>query len=145
MTDRVFLDTNILVYVYDSFDQTKQDRAIAVVDVLIQKSLAAISPQVMGEFYHATTRPKRPLLSPDEALTRIQTYLAVCHVLDITELIVLDAIRRVKTYQFSYWDAQIWATARLHQVVTIYSEDFNSGATIEGVSFINPFQSDLAI
>jgi predicted nucleic acid-binding protein len=39
MTDRVFLDTNILVYVYDSFDQTKQDRAIAVVDALIQKSL----------------------------------------------------------------------------------------------------------
>ena len=39
----------------------------------------------------------------------------------------------------SYWDAQIWATAKLAGLVAVLSEDFNSGATIEGVTFANPF------
>jgi predicted nucleic acid-binding protein len=38
-----------------------------------------------------------------------------------------------------YYDAQIWAVARLNQVTTIFSEDFNDGQVVEGVRFVNPF------
>ena len=56
----------------------------------------------------------------------------------MTGAIVLEAIRGVKEYQLSFWDAQIWATAKLNQIPVVYSEDFNVGAIIEGVRFINP-------
>lgn len=52
----------------------------------------------------------------------------------------LEAVRGVRTYKMAYWDAQIWASARLHQIPLIFTEDFNVGAVIEGVRFVNPFE-----
>ncbi len=52
---------------------------------------------------------------------------------------VLEAGRGVRDHQRSCYDAQIWATARLHQVSVVFSEDFSDGSVIEGVRFANPF------
>ncbi|MBO3461032.1 PIN domain-containing protein [Aetokthonos hydrillicola Thurmond2011] len=138
MNARVLLDTNILVYIYDSFDPVKQERAITIVDKLIQTNRAVISTQIMGEFFIATTRAKRQLLEISEASDRVRNYMNASHVVEVTQLIILEAIRGVEVHNFPYWDAQIWATARLNQISEVYSEDFNVGATIEGVKFTNP-------
>ncbi|MEH2242689.1 hypothetical protein [Nostoc sp.] len=45
----------------------------------------------------------------------------------------------METHHFGFWDAQIWATAQLNQIEEVYTEDFASGATVEGVRFTNPF------
>jgi len=63
-------------------------------------------------------------------------------VLPLTAIIVLEATRGVHQHKLAYWDAQLWATARLNQIPVIFSEDFQSGGTIEGVKFINPLASD---
>jgi len=42
----------------------------------------------------------------------------------------------------SFWDAQVWATAKLNQIPVVLSEDFASGCVIEGVQFENPFAGD---
>jgi predicted nucleic acid-binding protein len=144
MSGRVLLDTNILVYLYDPLDTTKQDRAIEAVNKLVRTAHAVISTQVLGEFFAATTRA-RPILSPGEAIASIRNYLAVCEVLDVTQFITLEALRGVETYSFGFWDAQIWATARLNQISEIYSEDFNVGAVIEGVRFTNPLLEDFRL
>jgi predicted nucleic acid-binding protein len=143
MNGRVLLDTNILVYIYDPFDTAKQERAIAVVDQLIRSGKAVISTQVIGEFFMATTRTRRSLLTPAEALVRMRNYLVACYVVEITRLISLEAIRGVEIHHFGFWDAQIWATARLNQIEEVYTEDFASGATVEGVRFTNPLAENL--
>ncbi|KYC43421.1 twitching motility protein PilT [Scytonema hofmannii PCC 7110] len=143
MNGRILLDTNILVYIYDPCDLSKQNQALAVVNQLIQANRAVISTQVMGEFFMATTRVRRPLLSPAEAIARIRNYMSACHVVDITQLITLEAIRGIEVHNFAFWDAQIWATARLNQISEIYSEDFNVGSMIEGVRFTNPLLEGL--
>jgi predicted nucleic acid-binding protein len=51
----------------------------------------------------------------------------------------------VNDYQFSFWDAQIWAAARLNHIPVVLSEDFNSGAVIEGVRFVDPFEQDFEL
>jgi len=58
---------------------------------------------------------------------------------------VLTATRGVRDHVLSYYDAQIWATALLNQVPVIFSEDFNSGATLEGVRLINPFAAQFKL
>jgi predicted nucleic acid-binding protein len=141
MNGRILLDTNILVYIYDPFDSAKQERAIAIVDRLIQTNRAVISTQVMGEFFMATSA-RRQLLSPREAIARIRNYMSACSVVDVTRLITLEAIRGVEAHNFGFWDAQIWATARLNQISEVYSEDFKSGAIIEGVQFTNPLTNE---
>jgi predicted nucleic acid-binding protein len=57
-------------------------------------------------------------------------------------MIVCEAIRGVKEHHFSYWDAQIWASARLNQIGMILSEDYAHNSLVEGVRFINPLLPD---
>ena len=142
MTDKVFLDTNILVYLYDTQETTKQTAAKETFRELVDSRSAVISPQVLAEFYSATTRKSRSLLTMEEAGDRIRTFNALCEVVPLTGKISLEAVRGVKTYQFSFWDAQIWATAKLNQISIVLSEDFNIGAEIEGVRFLNPLAED---
>jgi len=47
--------------------------------------------------------------------------------------------RGVRDHKLSYYDAQVWATARLNQVPVVFSEDFRDGSILEGVRFVNPF------
>jgi predicted nucleic acid-binding protein len=53
----------------------------------------------------------------------------------------MEAARGVRDYLLAYYDAQIWAIARLNQIPIIFSEDFQDGQLLEGVRFINPFTS----
>lgn len=84
-------------------------------------------------------------LSVSEAFERVENYLQSWTVADVTGLIVLDAVRGVRDHQFNFWDAQIWATARLNQISLVFSEDFNAGQVTEAVRFVNPFAADFQI
>ena len=61
---------------------------------------------------------------------------------NLTRLITTEALRGVQTHHFPFWDAQIWATARLNQIVEVYSENLSAKTTVEGVRFVNPLSSD---
>ena len=139
MSASVFVDTNVLVYAYDRSEPDKQRRALEVLNHLALTSAGAISTQVLAEFFVAVTREIPVPLSASEAYQRIENYLRSWVVLDVTSLIVLEAARGVGEYQFNFWDAQIWATARLNQIPVVFSEDFNVGQVTEGVQFVNPF------
>jgi predicted nucleic acid-binding protein len=60
-----------------------------------------------------------------------------------TKSIVLEAVRGLQRHRLSYWDSLIWATAKLNDVPNVLSEDFNDGALLEGVRFLNPFTTTL--
>jgi predicted nucleic acid-binding protein len=59
--------------------------------------------------------------------------------------IVLEATRGMRDHKLSYYDAQIWACARLNQVPVIFTEDFQDGQTLEGIRFVNPFAGNFVI
>lgn len=139
MADKIMVDTNVLLYAYDRGEPVKQPQALAVLDRLTTLHLGILTPQVLAEFFVNATRKLEPPLTVEEAYQRIENYLLAWEILDLTGSIVLEAVRGVRTYKMAYWDAQIWASARLHQVNVIFSEDFNTGAVIEGIRFVNPF------
>ena len=103
-----------------------------------------ISTQVLAEFFVTVTSARKfsSPMSAAESYEHLQDYISSWEVVDVTALIVLEAARGVRDYQFSFWDSQLWATARLNQISVIYSEDFNVGSAIEGVHFVNPLKSD---
>jgi predicted nucleic acid-binding protein len=136
------LDTNILLYAYDRGEPTKQPRALAALDRLATQRLGVLSPQVLAEFFVNATRKLEPPLTVEEAYERIQNYILAWEVLEVTGAIVLEAARGVRMHRMAYWDAQIWATARLNQIPAIFTEDFDLGAVIEGVRFVNPLADD---
>jgi len=135
----VLVDTNILIYGHDPADAAKQARAIEVLDHLHANGTGRLSTQILAEFFASATRGARPLLTDIKAAKQVENLAQSWTVFDITSLIVLEAIRGVRSHKFSYWDAQLWATARLNQASAIFSEDFNPGSTIDGIRFVNPF------
>ena len=139
MTADVLLDTNVLVYAYDPRERAKQRRALAVLRRLVAVGQGRISTQVLGEFCAVTTTRLRPRLTPGEAVHQAVALAATWPVLLVTPFIVFEAARGAAQHRLPYWDAQLWATARLNQIATILTEDFADGRVLDGVRFVNPF------
>ena len=142
MADKIMVDTNILLYAYDRREPVKQSKAFAVLDQLVKLRLGVLTPQVLGEFFVNAIHKIDPPMAVEEAYARIQNFLLAWEVFDLTGPIVLEAVRGVQTYKMAYWDAQIWALARLNQITIIFTENFNTGSVIEGVRFVNPLAED---
>ena len=138
MMSKVMLDTNILVYAYDSSAGEKQQLSLQVLDHLVRIDRGVVSPQVLGEFFVTVTQKISEPLSFSQAAERVQRFIQLWPVLGLNEMIVGEAVRGVRDHRFSYWDAQIWACARLNQVEMVFSEDFAHNSTVDGVRFINP-------
>lgn len=137
----VLIDTNILVYTFDQNDPVRQDRAIQVLRALGENGSGRLSVQCLSEFAAVVTRRLRPAMSPADTIAQVTRLQQIFPIFGLTPMIVLEALRGMQTYQLPYYDAQIWASARLNQVPTVFSEDFNPGI-LEGVRFVNPFASD---
>jgi predicted nucleic acid-binding protein len=136
---RILIDTNILVYIFDTRDLSRQDQAVSILRHLEKTNQGQLSAQCLAEFYNATTRGKQSILPRSEAFLHVQRWMSVYPVYPVTDSIVLEAARGSRDYNLAYYDAQIWAAARLNQISVIFSEDFQDGQILEGVRFINPF------
>jgi predicted nucleic acid-binding protein len=145
MSAEVLVDTNVLVYAYDLSEPVKQQQASHILNHLTLRGSAAISTQVLSEFFVTVTRKIAEPLSVGDAYERLENYLQSWVVLEMSGLVVLEAARGVRDYRFNFWDAQIWAVAHLNQIASVFSEDFSNDSVIEGVRFVNPFAPDFQI
>jgi predicted nucleic acid-binding protein len=141
--ERFLVDTNILVYAYDRSEYTKQGRAREVLNWLYRKGLGALSTQVLGEFFATITRRITEKISARDGYAIVRDYASSWKILPTTTETILESARGVVEYQFSFYDAQIWATAKLNGITEVLSEDFSRGGRIEGVVFRNPLVGPL--
>lgn len=132
----ILVDTNVLVYAYDSREPAKKQQAIEVLAQLQHSPSTYLSAQTLAEFMNATRKLK--IISTD-AQRYLGWFIETWRIIDLTPAIILEAARGVRDHSLACYDAQIWATAKLNQIPVLFSEDFNPGATLEGVRFVNPF------
>lgn len=142
MTASCLVDTNVVVYAYDRSEPDKQRQALEVLDILATNQRGALSVQVLSETFVTLTRKIPAPLRAQEAYQRLQNYHQAWTVLDLTGLVALEAARGVVDHQLNFWDALIWATAKLNQIDLVLSEDFSDGQVVEGVRFQNPFRAE---
>lgn len=137
MSDRVFLDTNVLIYAIET--DGPEPEKFAAAHKLLQRETICLSTQVLGEFYRAVTSPRRTSpLSHEEAVAWVQLWkrhdvrpIALPHV-DL-------ALEVTDRFQIGYFDALIIAVARLADCDLLYSEDLNHGQDYGGILVENPF------
>ena len=139
MAARLLLDTNVLVYAYDRRDPSKRDTAIALLRALVHVGEVAVSAQVLGEFFWTISRGIPDPLTTAAAGEEVRRHARTWQVVDLSRDTVEHAVRGAAQYQLPYWDALIWAAARLAAIPVVLSEDFQDGREIEGVTFQNPF------
>ena len=135
---RYLIDTNVLVYPHDTRDPLKQARARAVLNRLMENDSGALSAQVLAEFSNVTLHKLK--LPPADVYAQVEDYETAFPIYPLTPAVVLEAVRGVRDYGLSYYDAQIWAVAKLNQIPTVLSEDFNVGGRLEGITFLDPLE-----
>jgi predicted nucleic acid-binding protein len=132
MKDKIFIDTNVLLYLLSS-DMSKKSIAKNVL-----KSEYFISVQVLNEF--ANVSLKKLKISVEDTITNLNTIASKTKVLNFCENTIIFALRLKQRYQYQYYDCLILATALENMCETIYSEDMQNGQIIENsLKIINPF------
>jgi predicted nucleic acid-binding protein len=139
MSDKTFVDTNVLVYAHDVDDRQKHDRARSALRELWNDGTGVVSPQVLQEFYVNVTRKISKPLARDAARLVVGTYAIWC--IDVGSSDVAAAFRIEDEAKIGFWDALIVASAVKAGATRLLSEDLNPGQTIAGVLIENPFGS----
>jgi len=144
MNDRVFLDTNILVYAYDQHDPQRQTKAQGLLTDGIKQENLFLSVQVLGEFFNVVTRHIPQPMSPSEAKEIINT-LNILPIQEIDMTMVKRAIDTHEMYRISYWDSLIVSAAERTGCRIILSEDLSDGQTYHDIQVNNPFKDEQKI
>jgi predicted nucleic acid-binding protein len=142
MTDRVFVDTNVLVYAHDADAGEKYSLAKELVAHLWEARTGILSTQVLQEFIVAVTRKVPSPVSIAQARRAVRNYFAWQLVVNDSK-IILQATEIQEAHHLSFWDALIVSAAFAGNAAVIATEDLNHGQRIEGILIRNPFVKDL--
>jgi len=136
MSDRIFFDTNVLVYCYTETEPNKKSVAVE----FAQSPDAWISTQVLQELSNTLRRK-----FGKEWTEVVGTLEEVCQNFEVfTNLpdTLRDAIRIADKYGYSLYDSLILSSALVVGCKIVYSEDMQNGQVIDGrLTIVNPFLS----
>ena len=137
INDKVFIDTNILIYAYSSDEKEKRD----VVRDIIENSRinVVISTQVVNEFINVMRKKM--------TVSRMDLQIAVDELsqFGFVSLIDMGTISRAlsisKLFKYAYFDSLIIASALENSCKILYSEDMQHGQVLEKkLTILNPFK-----
>lgn len=140
MNDRVFVDTNILVYLFDRDAPVKQRRVRQIVDDL--GPILVVSTQVLQEFYVSVTRKLGKPLAARDADEAVGD-LAALDVVVVDVPLIRAAITMSRENRFSFWDGLIIETARSRGCTRLLSEDLQHGRVFGSMRVENPFRTNV--
>jgi predicted nucleic acid-binding protein len=137
MSDKFFVDTNILIYAHDTSAGVKHRRARTLLEHLWSSGKGVLSTQVLQELCINLRRKVSRPLPLEEVRQLIRDYLAWEVVINTPESVIhaLDLEMRYKT---SFWDALILQAAESSGAAVLYSEDLAHGERYGAVQVVNP-------
>ena len=134
MQGRFFLDTNILLYGYSSFDAYKQ----LISRELMQYEVCAVSTQVLQEFCNVAHRKLRKAFP--EVRVALKELAENIYIHRNSFQTIELACTIAHRYGFSFYDSMIVAAAEECGCGVVYSEDMQHEQKVNSVKIINPFK-----
>lgn len=140
MKGKVFVDTNILVYLFSETEHTKRDACQQAIDYFDERNLLVWSTQIIQEYYQTLT--KKFGLDPILVKRSLDLYESFELMTNTKETIDI-AIDIQTVNRLSFWDSLILAAASQAKCSFLLSEDMNEGQKIGRVKIISPFNITL--
>jgi predicted nucleic acid-binding protein len=137
MSDKAFLDTNILVYAHEPGTGIKHERARALVENFWKTGGGILSTQVLQELCVNLRRKTSKPWTVEETRNLILDYMEWQIVVNTPDS-VIEALTIEANYQISFWDALIIQAAESAGAAILYSEDLSDGQTYGSVRVVNP-------
>lgn len=139
MNDKVFVDTNVLIYAHDVDAKAKHEVAKTALRELWSQRTGVLSMQVLQEFYVNVTRKIASPLPKESARLVVNTYSIWCVETTVAE--IAAAFRIEDESHIGFWDALIVAAAAKAGATRLLSEGMNTQQVIAGIRVENPFRS----
>ena len=137
MSDKYFVDTNILVYAHDRSAGVKHQRAQMLLEQLWDSGQGVLSTQVLQELCINLRRKVSDPRPMEEVRLLIRDY-ATWEVIINTPESVLQALDIEMRYMTSFWDALILQAAESAGASILYSEDLATGQRYGAIQIVNP-------
>jgi predicted nucleic acid-binding protein len=139
MSDKCFVDTNILAYAQDRGSRVKHVRAAELIEKLWASGEGAVSTQVLQELcVFLRKKAARPM--PIGQVRELIESFKAWNVIENNLPSILEALAIEERYQVSFWDALILQAAERAGASILYSEDLADGQTYGSVRVINPLK-----
>ena len=137
MSDKAFLDTNILVYAHEPSTGIKHVRAHALIEKLWNTGAGVLSTQVLQELCVNLRRKMAKPWTVEDTRNLILDYMN-WQIVTNTPDSIIEALAIEAKYQISFWDALIIHAAESSGAAILYSEDLSDGQTYGSVRVVNP-------
>ncbi|MEK7405537.1 MAG: PIN domain-containing protein [Acidobacteriota bacterium] len=139
MSARIFLDTNLFVYSFDSASPAKMRRARQLIRQAVTSRNGVVSYQVVQEFFNvALKRFSRPM-TVAEAEQYLATVFRPLLAVHSSHALYGEGLRLMGRYRLAWYDSLIVAAAIESDCSVLYSEDFQHGFEADRLRVENPF------
>ncbi|MDR2542319.1 MAG: PIN domain-containing protein [Treponema sp.] len=137
MSEKVFIDTNILIYLYSEDEAEKQDISKKVFD----KYACVISTQVLNEFCNVCIGKLNQ--SVEDVESAIDEIIKQCTVSLLEKHNIKQALQIHKRYGYKYFDSLIIASAISSDCKYLITEDLADGQILDDkLKIINIYSED---
>ena len=136
---RVFFDTNIVVYCFDTLGPRKQTRAKDLLAHALTNQLGVISYQVIQEFCNVATKARRLQLPHERILAFVNLVLQPMNQVGSSPQLIESALKLRAEHGFSFYDSLIIASATQAKCELLYSEDMQHLQRVGSLQIVNPF------
>jgi len=133
-----FLDTNVLVYLFDRRDPRRSAIAARILAEAEERD-ATISFQVVQETLNVLTRRLEPPLSAADARSALDDVLAPLWRIGPSRELYGSALELRERLGFSFYDSLIVAAALAGGCSRLLSEDLQHGQEVDGLRIEDPF------
>lgn len=140
MSDKYFVDTNVLVYAHDRTAGAKHERARQLIEHLWLTGEGVVSTQILQELCVTLRRKVTPPLSWEQVRHFVENYLA-WEVVTNDPASVVEALDIEKRFKISHWDALVIHAAWRAGAAVLYSEDLSEGQRYESLRVVNPLSA----
>ncbi len=138
MKDKVFIDTNILIYQFSS-DEFKRKISIDILESSLQSNNYVISYQVIQEFSNIAASKIKNTFTDSELTKYIEDILIpICKFYPTPEF-YLSSLKLKSKYKFSYYDSLIVNAALEMKCTILFSEDLQHNQKIAHLQIKNPY------
>jgi len=134
MRDSVFLDTNILLYLYSNTETDKRDTSL----LILTKYICLINTQALNEFSNVLLRKYK--ISSGIVKESVINISKSCRVRFINEQVIHMALDLNNRYGYAYYDCLMLASALESNCKILFSEDMSNRQIIENkLDIVNPY------
>jgi len=139
MTDKVFVDSNVWLYLFLKDDEYKFKIAEKFIYEKGNNNILVISFQVINE---VTNVLRRKGFFESDIRAVIEQLSRICIVQNYSKDIVISASKLREESHLSFWDSLVVASAIASGCCILASEDMQDGQTIQGTTIIDVFKKE---